>query len=276
MFISLVEGANIIFAGHYSGLCYHTDGKSHQSINDMSVFSSLHPKLHCVDPPTPFLAELMLEKIIENNAAAYFRLRRTPVPRLHTYIDTTFKNMYELQNQSHEKIHKSISWNKLFSPILLSPSMEQNSTVLASDAGDNTGTEIAFVSIGTVGTELAVDCITKCKSFYGCKLALVTLISGQIERDQQVLKFWKSFFFEVHKNLKYVIVIEDDVGALYNYVCKVYSSLYCNKIRNIKILPKNINDAGPSQRTLESCKSQFGFTIEEVEKQLSLAKMSVS
>ena len=47
------------------------------------------------------------------------------------------------------------------------------------------------------------------------------------------------------------------------------------QIRNIKILPKNINNAGPSQRTLESCKSQFGFTIEEVEKQLSLAKKSV-
>ena len=24
----------------------------------------------------------------------------------------------------------------------------------------------------------------------------------------------------MHKHLKYVIVIEDDVGALYNYVCK--------------------------------------------------------
>ena len=276
MFISLVEGANIIFAGHYSGLCYHTDGKSHQSINDMSVFSSLHPKLFCVDPPTPFLAELMLEKVIENNVAAYFRLRRTPVPRLHTYIDTTFEKLYGLQNQSRENLLKSISWNKLFSPILLSPSMEENSGVLANDAGDNTATEIAFVSSGTVGTELSIDCITKGKSFYGCKLALVTLIRGHIERDQQVLKFWKKFFFEVHKHLKYVIVIEDDVGALYNYVCKVYSSLSCNGNCNINILSKNISKAGPSQRTLESCKSQFGFTIEEVEKQLSLAKTSVS
>ena len=132
--------------------------------------------------------------MIENNVAAYFRLRRTPVPRLHTYIDTTFEKLYGLQNPITRKLLKSISWNKLFSPILLSPSMEENSGVLANDAGDNTATEIAFVSSGTVGTELAIDCITKGKSFYGCKLALVTLIRGHIERDQQVLKFWKRFF----------------------------------------------------------------------------------
>lgn len=274
MFISLVEGANIIFAGHYSGLCYHTDGKSHQSINDMSVFSSLHPKLLCVDPPTPLFAELMLEKIIEKNVAAYFRLRRTPVPRLHTYIDTAFEKLHKLQSQSRETLHKLISWNELFSPIMLSPSMEENTGVLADSKVRNTPSDIAFVSTGTIGTELAIDCITKSRLFGGCKVALVTLISGHIERDQQVLNFWQTFFFEVHKHLKYVIVIEDDVGALYNYVCKVYSSLSSNKTGNIKFLSKNINNAGPSQRTLESCKSQFGFTIEEVEKQLRLAKSS--
>ena len=78
------------------------------------------------------------------------------------------------------------------------------------------------------------SCITKCKSFYGCKLALVTLISGQIERDQQVLKFWKSFFFEVHKNLKYVIVIEDDV----------WISFGVTVLKGVRIGAKSVISAG--------------------------------
>lgn len=39
IYLNLMQGAHCVYMGTYSGLCYHTDGKSHTSINDMSVMT---------------------------------------------------------------------------------------------------------------------------------------------------------------------------------------------------------------------------------------------
>ena len=47
----------VIYAGHYAGLCYFTDGKTHQSLNDLSLMLTV-PGLAVVEPVTPLRREL--------------------------------------------------------------------------------------------------------------------------------------------------------------------------------------------------------------------------
>jgi transketolase len=57
LFVNTTEYKKILYVGHYAGLCYFSDGKTHQSINDLldwAVGSQPHP--------------------------IYVRLRRTPMP----------------------------------------------------------------------------------------------------------------------------------------------------------------------------------------------------
>ena len=55
-----------VFQGTYSGLCYHTDGKSHQSFTDMSVLSGL-PGLLCIDPVTQRQAEALANWVAQGH-----------------------------------------------------------------------------------------------------------------------------------------------------------------------------------------------------------------
>jgi transketolase C-terminal domain/subunit len=66
IFINLAEGARVVYAGNYSGLCYHTDGKSHQSINDVSVFVGM-PGLVVVDPVSPRHAVAVAEWAVSDD-----------------------------------------------------------------------------------------------------------------------------------------------------------------------------------------------------------------
>jgi transketolase C-terminal domain/subunit len=66
IFINLAEGARVVYAGNYSGLCYHTDGKSHQSINDVSVFVGM-PGLVVVDPVSPSHAVAVAEWAVSDD-----------------------------------------------------------------------------------------------------------------------------------------------------------------------------------------------------------------
>ena len=255
MFISIIENANIIFAGHYSGLCYHTDGKSHQSIDDLSVFSALHPRLLVIDPPCPSLAKKMLEGVIESGKPAYFRLRRTPVPSLFDYIDDAVKV-------------RDGTWQQVFSPILLRPDSSNITTLKNIDRKDpqyQLWSKVAFVTIGTVATELAVNCCCNNAAFKGSQILVLTTLND--DDNDLSSDIWLNFFTQ--KALKYIIVIEDDVGALYKEVCSNYASLqglsYLGKtMPTLKFLSKNVTDSGPSQRTLKSCLNQFNFTVDSV------------
>ncbi len=77
--LNQIDRLRVIYAGHYAGLCYFTDGKTHQSTNDLSLMSAI-PELWVVEPPDAHHAAALLDWAVdEADRAVYFRLRRTPL-----------------------------------------------------------------------------------------------------------------------------------------------------------------------------------------------------
>ena len=80
IYVNSTEQTKIIYAGHYSGLCYTTDGKTHQCTGDIAMMRAI-PEMIVLYPA--FLEEipLMLDWYLNNvsNQPVYFRLHRTPV-----------------------------------------------------------------------------------------------------------------------------------------------------------------------------------------------------
>lgn len=91
MAAAAAERLPVIFAGHYAGLDYTTDGKSHQSLQDIGLVRALG-EFDLFEPITPDEAALVLNLLLERFTAdltagrpsrpAYVRLHRTPVPEL--------------------------------------------------------------------------------------------------------------------------------------------------------------------------------------------------
>ncbi len=74
------EGRRIIYAGHYAGLCYFSDGRSHQSLDDLALMAA-SGLLQLLEPVTPRQTGRMLRWAVQRcPRAVYLRLRRTPAP----------------------------------------------------------------------------------------------------------------------------------------------------------------------------------------------------
>ncbi len=87
IFACVTEGVPVIFAAHYAGADYFTDGKSHQAINDIGLMQAVGD-LDIFEPvdakSTGKLLAMTLQRMKAELAAggksrpAYFRLHRTP------------------------------------------------------------------------------------------------------------------------------------------------------------------------------------------------------
>ena len=79
VYINSTEEKKIIYAGHYSGLCYSTDGKSHQATGDTAMMRSI-PNMLVFHPAFPEELILILKWYISSNIPKpiYFKLHRTP------------------------------------------------------------------------------------------------------------------------------------------------------------------------------------------------------
>jgi len=70
-------GARVIYAGNYAGLCYFSDGRSHQSLDDAAHFQAL-PGVSVLEPATPQQAEVQLDWAVRQApGSVYLRLHRT-------------------------------------------------------------------------------------------------------------------------------------------------------------------------------------------------------
>ncbi|MGM0601179.1 MAG: transketolase C-terminal domain-containing protein [Candidatus Rifleibacteriota bacterium] len=88
VFNAITEKLPIIFAAHYAGADYYTDGKSHQAVNDIGLMRSLG-QIDIYEPLNQQQTAEMLKAVVNkmNNqwqeekkaTPAYFRLHRTPV-----------------------------------------------------------------------------------------------------------------------------------------------------------------------------------------------------
>ena len=80
IYVNSTEQKKIIYAGHYSGLCYTTDGKTHQCTGDIAMMRAI-PEMIVLYPAFIVEIPLMLDWYLNNvsNQPVYFRLHRTPV-----------------------------------------------------------------------------------------------------------------------------------------------------------------------------------------------------
>lgn len=87
IFACITEKVPVIFAGHYAGVDYFTDGKSHQSVNDIGLMRSLGD-IEIMEPLDASSTRELLQSCLERmkreiltdgrSRPAYFRLHRTP------------------------------------------------------------------------------------------------------------------------------------------------------------------------------------------------------
>lgn len=89
IYACITEKVPVIFAAHYSGADYYTDGKSHQAINDLGLMLALND-IDIIEPVDAASTRILLQKTLERLKSeisagkgcrpAYFRLHRTPLP----------------------------------------------------------------------------------------------------------------------------------------------------------------------------------------------------
>lgn len=229
----------MVYAGHYSGLCYHTDGKSHQSINDLSVFAGM-PGLITVDPVTPQHAAAVADWAVgaDCSNSVYVRLRRTPCPAIEALCDQALKGAHPVSSL-----------------------LELSPDAVAVDASPR---GVAFVTIGTVPTELAL----KCRDAWakGAKIVVVPSINGGTE-----IGAWRSALFgTVDAPVDTIITIEDDAGALRSLVaqklveCHSESRGPDRSLTIPRLVSKTVAGVGPSFRSLPACLDHFGFTVDAI------------
>jgi len=84
IYINATEKTFIIYAGNYSGLCYSTDGKTHQMTGDIPIMRSI-PGMRVYDPfcreELEGLINYLFSESRPKNYPVYVKLRRTPSDR---------------------------------------------------------------------------------------------------------------------------------------------------------------------------------------------------
>jgi len=222
------EETKVIYAGHYAGLCYHTDGRSHQSLNDL-VFMSAIPDLILLDPITPLHALQLLDASIldEHQTSFYFRLRRTPCPSL-DFIDE------HLQQTTNP-----------FQPLLIRNPEVWDGKVL--------------VTTGTLATQLALESCASSEKFSNSRI----IVQSSFIRDSPKIKagLYNSVvekLEELLRDSKDIITIEDSVdpGVLFPLISKVIFNI---KSDSIRVQPVTLSKFGFSFRTLTETLRYFEF-----------------
>ena len=123
--VNLSEGSRFLVAGHYAGLCYFTDGRTHQSLNDLLLMRSL-PGLLLLEPVTAAQTRRLLRHaVLDCDRSVYLRLRRTPAE-----IPITDTGPFDADDPLSPLVHGE-------------------------------GRHGWFVTAGTVATRLALDCLAE-------------------------------------------------------------------------------------------------------------------
>jgi hypothetical protein len=288
MFIASVDRVKIIFAGSYSGLCYHTDGPSHTSINDASIMSGLG--IVVLDPVTSSHTRRLIEWSLNASvtSSVYFRLRRTPLP------ETAVFDVFQPALDEHFSPGSPV----IITPLALRSGMSPRNSFCATDpstnrcqidysecskeagcisaagvagvhanpricgdeqhgCGDDVSSRVCFIVMGTVGLFLALECVKHSKYFENANVSVISALNISLSASD--LQAWKNILSS-HSTL---ICIEDDLGALYRHVC-----LMCVQHLSTpppRVLSKRIARAGPSCRTFRDCLHFHGFTVPAVE-----------
>lgn len=80
VYVNATEATRVLYVGHYAGLCYTTDGKTHQCTGDVAMMRSI-PRMQVLYPAFPEEVPQMLDWCTSESlpGPCYIRLHRTPV-----------------------------------------------------------------------------------------------------------------------------------------------------------------------------------------------------
>ena len=264
IFINSISGAHCIYFGTYSGLCYHTDGKSHQSFADVRSFSGL-PNMIICDPISESHAKQMLDYILsqkELTCSYYFRLRRTPMPRLREYYQSS--PAFDLSNCFQPQRWK-IDFNEF----------------------DPNVRNVVIVAMGTISTQLALQCVdawnskrdsskptpakkaktsstltsSSSSASAAYNLNVTEIICVSVVGNGTELSLEEELDYLGDEFGQIFITIEDDVGVLRNLV----TDAVAHSEHSQTIVSKTMTQHGPSFRTLEHCLQHHGYTVAGIE-----------
>ena len=288
IFINAVQGARMIYAGTYSGLCYHTDGKSHQSFDDIACMLAI-PGMVVFDPISPedacqcllyALRALSQNPKQDGTSSFYFRLRRTPMPLVCSFLASIDKL----------SLQPGFTYHEFATPAKSTPSHLVHF--------------VRFVCMGTVATHVALCCEESWKSGntttkrrkvnnyttsskVGASAAVSSsasasaspcfhvesiLIANMLSNPAGTENCVPRQLYEVDQSkMTTIVVIEDDIGSLSTVIRAEHSKFreQNSASPNVKIQSLRMHRHGPSFRTLESCLQHHGFTVAGVEDLLS-------
>ena len=79
VYVNASELTKVIYAGHYAGLCYTTDGKTHQCTGDIAMMRAI-PGMHVMYPAfNEEIPQILAWYTEKGRGPLYIRLHRTPV-----------------------------------------------------------------------------------------------------------------------------------------------------------------------------------------------------
>lgn len=128
---------------------------------------------------------------------------------------------------------------------------------------------VLFVTMGTISTGLAVDCITSEPCFARASICVVPALG--VDYDMEAYR--KAFASAKHISKSFMgcegtltvttlVTIEDDVGRALNLM--VSSLLVAFKMSDLVLKSHSVTDVGPSFRSLSDCLEHFKFTVENI------------
>lgn len=294
IFINLISHAHCIYFGTYSGLCYHTDGKSHQSFADVRSFTGL-PHLRVVDPFAESQVVAMLEHVVATglqgsddgsssslgclDCSYYFRLRRTPFPRLE---DMYSKHLAKVAANNDDDGATSV-----FAPTCFNINELEDRWI-----------NVVFVTMGCVATQLALECADawsarrvdyekmeeqeverlvaekdqpskRTKRETSSQASLDTLSSQLLLNPTEVIVVSTVGanvpLLTIKEGRQLYVTIEDDVGVLRELVLDSLFAAGGDHASLPQVVSKTMSSEGPSFRTLERCLLHHNFTVEGIE-----------
>lgn len=241
-----LEGARAIYAGHYAGLSYFTDGKTHQSLSDLGMLRSIPGLVVCDPLDERQTAELLRWAVERAGNAVYFRLRRNG-EGLEGEPELVAAHA-AVQAAAGTSEHPGTGGDAgptlpaaLSRPLALGP------------------TEAAhvFLTTGPQATRLALDARRAHPALAGWGILVQSVFGLPPDRAQ-----WRSLLAGVER----LVTVEDGnrTGGLWSWACELLAELHLPGRGRPELRSLSVEGFGPSFRSYEACCAFHGFTTERL------------
>ena len=242
-----MSGVRAIYAGTYSGLDYHTDGKSHQSIADMQWMASM-PHMTVVEPLTASHAVRLLNTALRadviQRSSFFFRLRRTPFVSVEA-LDANIAS----GDQAGDPLRRLVG--------LHSPTQGLEIVIIVA------GPLAAAAALGLVRGPLGTQACSQGAAICDSASVIAVPATGPEGINGRGVAGEDALWREALGGATTILSVEDDSGALHDLVQRVVPRC-CSSSSGVRFLSKRVSQSGPSLRTLPASLEFHGFRPEDL------------